>query len=299
MVEFEAAKSKPSEAPLTFVEVTPAQAASEPPEAPKFYSERNSRAANPDTTIDSNVPKVSGTQDKVPKTVDTPRAVTPPAPPGLAQHSKPEDLQPPAPSSVKSSAVPARPPEQSERKSETETPGDLLFAKASEKAAPVKSLNPPDLRVPATGAGPTAKPRPRRLAMVQPQDTQSIIVGEKMKQSGGVRRFGIESSLDVKSTEFGAYDAAIIAAIQKRWYDLLEDRDLPRNQIGKVVLEFHLTSEGRIKHMHQTENEVGLLLGYVCQRAVEEPAPYAEWPVELRRLVGRDYREVRFVFHYN
>jgi hypothetical protein len=83
VIEFDHAKPKPTEAPLTFVEVTPSQATSEPPKAPKYYSSNNSRAANPDTTIDSNLPRITGTQDKVPKTVDTARALTPPPPPDI------------------------------------------------------------------------------------------------------------------------------------------------------------------------------------------------------------------------
>lgn len=299
VVEFDPARPKSPEAPLTFVEVTPSQASSEPPTQPKYYSERNSRAANPDTTIDSNIPKVTGTQDKVPKTFDTPRAVTPPAPPNVAGETKPEVLQQPAPPSVKAFAAPEPSREQPERRSEPDAKGNLLLAKANASAVPSKGLGPSDSEVPSTDVGSRARLRPRRLASVQPQDTASIITGEKMKQSGGVRRYGIEPSFDVKFTEFGAYDKAIIAAIQKRWYDLLEDHDLPRNQIGKVVLEFHLTSKGHIIHMTETESEVSPLLGLLCRRAVEEPEPYAEWPMELRRLVGRDYREVRFVFHYN
>jgi hypothetical protein len=124
-------------------------------------------------------------------------------------------------------------------------------------------------------------------------------MGEKMKQAGGVRRFALDSSFDVRATPFGAYDAAIIAAIQKRWYDLLDSRDFSANFSGKVVLEFRLNSDGRVTDMKVNENDVSEILGLLCQRAVQDPAPFAPWPADLRRMVGKEYREVRFTFYYN
>jgi len=120
-----------------------------------------------------------------------------------------------------------------------------------------------------------------------------------MKQPGGVKRFALEPSLDVRATPFGAYDAAIIAAIQKRWYDLLGEREFAANYSGKVVLEFRLNSDGRVTEMKVDETNVTELLALLCQRAVQDPAPFAPWPADLRRLVGKEYREVRFTFYYN
>jgi hypothetical protein len=121
--------------------------------------------------------------------------------------------------------------------------------------------------------------------------------GEKMEQEGGVKRRAVESSLDVKATPFGAYDAAIVAQIQQRWYDLLDQSDFVRGHTGKVVLEFRLTYRGRIADMVTTENTVGELLALICQKAVLDPAPFAPWPSDMRRLYG-EYRPVRFTFYY-
>src|SRR3954462_12732259 len=49
------------EIPLVFVEVNPAQATTEAPKETPYYSSKNSIAANPEPTVDSNVPKVDGT----------------------------------------------------------------------------------------------------------------------------------------------------------------------------------------------------------------------------------------------
>ena len=68
--------------------------------------------------------------------------------------------------------------------------------------------------------------------------------------------------------------------------------------MGKVVLEFHLNSNGKITEMKTTETEVGAVLAVICQRAVLDPSPYAEWPSDMMREIGRNYREVRFTFYY-
>src|SRR6266481_756912 len=84
---------------LTFVEVDPSQAMPEPPKDTKNYSAFNSLAANPDVSIDSEKPKIDGTQDKVPKVEDAlrptpPQPLTPlepePQPPKPVVEAKPE-----------------------------------------------------------------------------------------------------------------------------------------------------------------------------------------------------------------
>ena len=290
----------PTKEPMTFVEVPPKLAASEPPPDAKFYSAQNSRAANPDTSTDSNTPKFTGTQERVPKVADTPRVKEIPRPAQPVQEKPPEPIEQLAPLVVAPAPPVPKPVDKPvekpvEKRAEPAPPekGEVLLAKAMEKP-----VEPPRQKPPAE-IKPQPKPRPRRLAALPPAPNESAIVGEKIKQAGGVRRFGVESSLDVRSTEFGAYDAAIIAAIQKRWYDLLDEHTVSRSQVGKVVLEFRLRSDGRITNLNLRENEVSEILGLMCWRAVDDPQPYAAWPNDLRRLVGKDYREVRFVFYYN
>jgi len=65
-----------------------------------------------------------------------------------------------------------------------------------------------------------------------------------------------------------------------------------------VTLRFHLNYDGRITDMEVLENNVGDLLGYVCQKAIEDPAPFAAWPSDMRRMVGMNYREITFTFYY-
>ena len=100
------------------------------------------------------------------------------------------------------------------------------------------------------------------------------------------------------STPFDKYDAAFVNAVTKRWYDLLDTKQFP-NHKGMVHLKFCLHSDGRITDMKVVKNTAGTLLGYVCQKAVEDPAPYASWPEEMRLKLGKDYRDMEFTFYYD
>ena len=51
-----------SQAPTLFVEVNPSQATLEAPKKADYYSDKNSLAANPDSTVNTDRPKINGTQ---------------------------------------------------------------------------------------------------------------------------------------------------------------------------------------------------------------------------------------------
>jgi len=253
--------------PLVFVDVNPAVASAEPPKNAKYYSDRHSIAANPDADKDTGVPKIDGSQTLVPKTEDVPRPKPVPLQPlptlipesGLATQAKTEPAQP---------------------------PGDLVMAK-------------PQTGTDKTGANPAqTRPRTLREALAR-ADQRSGIAGQKMKQDGGVRRRALESSLDVMALPFGAYDRAIVEAVQNRWFYLLDSGDFARERTGKVVLEFNLTYDGRVTDMKVVENTVNDLLCLLCQKAILDPAPYPRWPAEMRRTLGSDTRRVRFTFYYD
>ena len=114
-----------------------------------------------------------------------------------------------------------------------------------------------------------------------------------------VRRLATSSLLDVKASPFGDYDRAIIVAIQNRWFDLLDMRGFGHEKSGRVVLSFRLHQDGRITQMNVDENTVDEMLSLLCQKAILDPAPYARWPSDMRRMIGADYREVKFTFYYN
>jgi len=269
------------EPPLLFVEVEPARETEEVPKDAKFYSSRNSVAANPDPRSDSQVPKIDGTQTKIVRTTTVPRSQAMPLQPTPPPPPKPEPK-----------------PETKPAPAETVPPSQDDPPPGNQDVAP--SRPKPDDGAALVGSEAShSEPRVRPRTLAEARQQRGLIAGEAMQQDGGVKRRGLMSSLDVKATPFGSYDAAIIAAIQKRWFDLLEEINYAGGHTGRVVLEFRLTSDGRITHMAVAENTVGEMLCLICQRGVLDPAPYAPWPSDMRRLVQADYRDVRFTFYYD
>jgi hypothetical protein len=142
---------------------------------------------------------------------------------------------------------------------------------------------------------PEEQPRPRTLK--QALALQNQLPGQMMKQEGGVRRHAVAPSLDVKVTGFSDYDRRFIEAVSQHWYDLLESQRFTLDRTGKVVLRFRLNCDGSISEMAIAENTVGDLLGYVCQKAVMDNAPFERWPTNMRLELG-DYCDVQFTFYY-
>ena len=137
------------------------------------------------------------------------------------------------------------------------------------------------------------QPRPRTLAQARAK-----LPSRQMLQDGGVANKRLSASFDAKATPFGAYDEAIIEAVQQHWDDLLDSRKFALDRSGKVTLRFHLNYDGTVTDMTVLENTVGEMLGYVCQQAINEPSPFAKWPADMRRMVGENYREITFTFYY-
>src|SRR5438093_4586199 len=82
------------EIPLTFVEVEPTVAVTDPPPDAKYYSALNSVAANPDPPVEKPVPKVDGLQKKVVRLEDVPKPNPQPLQPSLPPHKPAPDLEP-------------------------------------------------------------------------------------------------------------------------------------------------------------------------------------------------------------
>src|ERR1051325_4293022 len=166
---------KPETEPvLAFLDVNPAIATPEAPKNAKFYSDKNSQAANPDTA-DADVPKISGQQTDIVKTEDVNRSPFDRLQPSMPQ---PQKEQP---------AEVARP---------KAPPGDLAMVK------PDVTLRPDQ--------GTAEQSRPRTLKEALLKQNRNQLAGEKIKRDGGASRFRLVPSFDAKATPFGAYDAAFI-----------------------------------------------------------------------------------------
>jgi TonB family protein len=252
--------------PTVFVDVS--QASADAPKSAKYYSDKNSRAANPDATVDSNQPKINGRQKDVPKIDDTPRPAkakpvtpTPPTPPQKPAEEKPQE--------AKAAATALN-------------PGALQPGKPADTAKPDENVTPPE--------------RPRTLRQALAQANQ--LPGLQMEQDGGVKRRALSSSLDAMATPFGEYDRLIVEAISQRWYDLLDSQQFADSRTGKVTVYFHLNPDGSVTELKISNNSVGDLLGYVCQEAIQQAAPFAKWPSDMRRMIGTNFREITFTFYY-
>lgn len=271
------AAQQPTAIPLTFVEVDPATALAEPPPDAKYYSSKNAKAQNEAAAPPKDVPKLDGKQTQVMRLEDNQKSVPFPLQPAV----KPQSETPPEPETLEP------------KPKGGEKIGDLALNKN-----PNPNPKPPSDGVVDVGNGesPTVqKDRPRTLA--QARAAKGLLVGEKTKQEGGVERRG-RIAFDTKATPFGQYDAEFIAAVEQAWHNLLENNQLSQRS-GRVVLEFKLNADGRITNMKVDGNEVGEILGMLCQRAVQDPAPYPRWPADMRRVIGSNTREIRFTFFYN
>ena len=253
------------EIPMTFIEVDPSTASKEKPADAKFYGLANTKAANPDTKLDTIDPKLDGSQDKIPRLENVPKPKPFPLQPAIAPDKTQDD--------------------QEQEAKAKETPGDLAKAFIKPENSPLTIGN---------GENPVTK----RARTIEEAKAQKNLAGDKTLQDRGVKTHGRVALLDVRVTEFSSYDAAFVAAVQQRWYDLLESHQFTQ-QSGKVVLEFRLHSDGRISDMKVDGNEVGEILGWLCQRAILDPSPYAKWPGDMLRSIGTNYREVMFTFYYN
>jgi hypothetical protein len=149
---------------------------------------------------------------------------------------------------------------------------------------------------PDSGTEPQEQPRPRTIAQAYEQ-MKNQMPQMTMSQAGGAERHARVPSFDVKVTGFGDYDARFVEAVTQNWYNLLDSQKFSLDRTGKVVLLFRLNYDGTVSQMRVAENNVGDLLGYVCEKAVLDGAPYERWNEDMRLKLG-NYCDVQFTFDY-
>ncbi|MBN8246242.1 MAG: hypothetical protein J0L84_02220 [Verrucomicrobia bacterium] len=310
------------EIPLQFVEVDPMTVTAEVPPQTPFYSTAATVAANPDPPkVDQEKPRIDGKRENTLKTFDTTqpsKTPPPPAPQEIVQAPEPQPAAPepkPAPPEplVVREVAPVTPPTPPEARREapeplevpkkSPPPGETLLAKVSpapvdftvrEPMEPVAPLIPQaaeKMPEPAKKA-----PRPKTLAAARA--AKGAIVGERMRQEGGVARSALQSSLNVKASPLGDYNYRMVLAVQDQWYRLLEEQHFALDRQGQVVVTFNLFSDGTIKDIQIKETNVGDTLSFLCELSVMRPAPFGKWPPDVRRLIGGDTVPVTFTFNY-
>ena len=96
------------------------------------------------------------------------------------------------------------------------------------------------------------------------------------------------------ASPFSRYDDDFQSSIRRSWEASLHGR----HQAGEIVLEFHLTSDGRITDMKVIKDSVGDGQAMICEKAVLASVPYPPWPVDMVRMVGASFRVVTYTFNY-
>jgi hypothetical protein len=256
-------RTKPPQQTLTFVDVDQTQAVAEAPKNAKYTSSVNTIASSTKRD-DSELPRLTGDQEKVLKTTDNAK----PEP-------KPQPLQP-TPKPLPEREKPAPPPK-------SYTPGQLVFAKPYTNANNGKTNEPE--------AAPHQRPR-----TVQEAKAHQGISGDKMKHDAGSSHVGLTSALDVKSTITGNYDRMFVDVVQTQWNYLTDDhRPFPP---GEVQIQFKLHYDGRITDMKTVYTTVDGFYAMLCQKAILDNVPYQRWTVEMRRELAADVRDLTFTFYY-
>ena len=245
------------EEPLEFVTVE--TPSTEAPQTPKFISNKNSIAADDSQNKNSQNPKLNGRQTDAPKTEDEIRAL-------IAKEQAAEAQQQQA-----------------------------SAAKGKGESKPAQSEGDLTLGKPDTAPQPQEQPRPRTLNEAYKQ-LAARFPGMTMKEEGGAQRKA-RPAFDVKVTGFGDYDERFIETVSQNWWNLLDSQRFAMDRTGKVVLLFRLNYDGTISDVRVGENDVGYLLGYVCEKAVLDGAPYERWTEDMRLKLG-DYADVQFTFDY-
>lgn len=275
-----------NDVPLLFVDVDPTAASETSPENAKYYSDMSSIAANVETgETEKEDPNLFGEQENVPRAHD-------------AIEMDPQPMQPsmesPEAAEANLDAAEAAPDQDADALdlSDMAAAQSSLLPRGSEERMTVESKdNPPRSR--------ESRKRPRTLEEARQMNPEADISGAMMKQEAGVDRVSLIPSLDVANSPFGSYDRLFVTAVDNRWKQLLREHRYALGRSGKVVLDFRLTYEGKITHVKVAESTVGEVLGLMCKRAVLDPAPYRPWPSDMRRVIGGNYRDVRFTFYYN
>ena len=287
-----ATKPKKDETAQTFIETAPNQATTTQPKDAKFYSDKSSVAANPENPTGKigDTPYLKGKETRVMSTDD----VSMPQPPA-------RPATPPPPPVPKVEPVPVVKPAQPKV---AEHPKEIA-AKGNTVAEPPKPVEEPHgamvVRPTITQVQPSTAFQPATDVPAGPSRPGSNSGREigalKSKiDASGVSRIGV-AAFNVASSPFGEYDKKIVRAVQSRWYALI-DRYGIYERVGTVALHFQLYEDGTVHHLEAVENSAGEILRLFCEKAVLESAPFDPLPDELRRLVGKEPRDVNFTFYY-
>lgn len=97
---------------------------------------------------------------------------------------------------------------------------------------------------------------------------------------------------------FPEYDQALVKTVYAHWQDLLKALPAPDAQ-GTVVVGFELHSDGSVSRVNRLPSEVTPRLERLCERAIIESAPFAQWTPAMKTEIGGEARGIMITFDYN
>lgn len=245
------------EEPLEFVTVQ--TPATEAPQHAKYVSNKNTVAADDSQNHNSENPQLNGHQ------TDAPQTVTIIHPRFTKSQTDSEQPQQQQANNTQSSTTTSK---------QAQNQGDLTLGKPDQQQ--------------------DQRPRTLRDAYAE---LAKRLPSMTMKEDGGAAHHAKVPAFDVKITGFGDYDERFVEAVSQNWWNLLESQKFSLDRTGKVVLTFRLNYDGTISQMKFAENNVGDLLGYVCEKAILDGAPYERWTEDMRMKLG-DSKDIQFTFDY-
>jgi hypothetical protein len=294
--ERQAQREKETETARRFMETDASQVTGAKPQDAKYYSDKSTIAANPEnpTGKEGDTPYLEGTETRAPSSIDVPTPSGVPQPlidqrgsPGAA--AKAGNPAPPAPKVAQATPQPkATQPQRQVAQSGLKIVEEQPLAMASKPPAPEVMTGRSAEETGAAGA-PTI--------ITEPGAPGRELVARKAHLTvGGVSRTGV-AAFGVIESPFGAYDKKIIAAVQSRWYALI-NRFGMYERAGLVTVHFEMLDDGQVQNLKVSDNTAGQILALFCEKAIIESGPFDPLPDNLRALVGKEPREASFTFYY-
>jgi len=289
------------EPPRTFMETDENQVTGEQPKNAKYYSDRSTVAANPTnpTGKEGDTPYLEGTETRMmsTETVSPQRGAEespmPPAMPAPAVAPSPT----PATAGAAQQQLEQPNPSGSQKTEQPKTvAAEGMKVVEETKVAALTPPSTPAVQPQTVPVAPQQSAAPARPASPGSSSSREIGARKSSLRATGISRYGI-AAFNVEESPFGAYDKAIIRAVQSRWYALIDQNSLYERS-GQVTLHFNLMPDGSIDEMKTEDNSAGEILALFCEKAIVDSAPFEPLPDKLRMLIGNQPREVNFTFYY-
>jgi hypothetical protein len=125
---------------------------------------------------------------------------------------------------------------------------------------------------------------------------REIVARKSHLTVAGVSRNGV-AAFGVAESPFGAYDKKLIKAVQSHWYALIDHYGIYESA-DVVTVKFQLLDDGQVRNVSSTDDAQSRILSLFCEKAIIDSGPFDPLSDELRALIGKEPREIRFTFYY-